>query len=320
MPTVLITGASTGIGRATALRLASNGWNVFAGVRKAAAGEQLAAEPTAQGRITPIQLDVTDAAQIADAAARIAGGEAQAAGGARIAGGEAQAAGGARIAGGEAQTGGGKAQRQVGAPGGALDALVNNAGVAVGGPLEMLPLAELHEQLDVNFFGQVAVTQALIPALRKARGRIVFLSSIGGRVTTPYMAPYHASKYAIEAVGNALRVELSRSHIQVALVEPGSVKTPIWDKGGELIDGVEVSEELRHLYGHVPEAMRKTLANTAKRGLPPERVAQTIERALTARRMRARYLIGADAHGMVWASRLLPDRVFDRVVRRAVGV
>jgi NAD(P)-dependent dehydrogenase (short-subunit alcohol dehydrogenase family) len=280
VPTALITGASTGIGRATALRLAGNGWSVFAGVRDPAVGEALAAEPQAQGRLTPLRLDVTDAAQIAAAAAQI--GETT--------------------------------------PGGALDALVNNAGVAVGGPLETLPLEELRSQLDVNFFGQVAVTQTLIPALRLARGRIVFLSSIGGLVTTPYMSPYHASKYALEAIGNALRVELSDSHIQVALIEPGSVKTPIWDKGGELIDGVGVPEELRQYYGHVPEAMRKTLKSTAKRGLPPERVAQTIERALTARRMRARYLIGVDAHGMVWASRLLPDLLFDRVLRRAVGV
>jgi NAD(P)-dependent dehydrogenase (short-subunit alcohol dehydrogenase family) len=280
VPTALITGASTGIGRATALRLAGNGWSVFAGVRDPAVGEALAAEPQAQGRLTPLGLDVTDAAQIKAAAAQI--GEAT--------------------------------------PGGALDALINNAGVATGGPLETLPLEELRRQLEVNFFGQVAVTQALIPALRRARGRIVFLSSIGGLVTTPYMSPYHASKYALEAVGNALRVELRASHIQVALIEPGSVKTPIWDKGGELIDGVNLPEELRQYYGHVPAAMRKTLQSTAKRGLPPERVAQTIERALMARRMRARYLIGLDAHGMVWASRLLPDLVFDRVLRRAVGV
>jgi NAD(P)-dependent dehydrogenase (short-subunit alcohol dehydrogenase family) len=290
MPTALITGASTGIGDATALRLARSGWNVLAGVRNPAAGEALVAQVAEageagegdgrHGRLTPIQLDITDAAQIAAAAELVA-----------------------------QRTGAGR-----------LDALVNNAGVAIGGPLEMLPLTELREQMEVNFFGQVAVTQALIPALRKARGRIALLSSIGGLITTPYMSPYHASKYALEAIGNALRVELARSHIQVALIEPGSVATPIWDKGNALIDGVEVPEELREFYGHVPVAMGKTLRDTAKRGVPPERVAKTIERALTARRMRASYLIGVDAHAMVWVSRLLPDLVFDRVLRRAVGV
>jgi NAD(P)-dependent dehydrogenase (short-subunit alcohol dehydrogenase family) len=280
MPTALITGASTGIGQATALRLVRSGWNVLAGVRKPAAGEALLADAGTDGRLTPIQLDITDAAQIAAAAELVARGTSA----------------------------------------GGLDALVNNAGVAIGGPLEMLPLAELREQMEVNFFGQVAVTQALIPALRKARGRIALLSSIGGLITTPYMSPYHASKYALEAVGNALRVELARSHIRVALIEPGSVATPIWDKGNAQLDGIGIPDELREFYGHVPKAMEKTLKDTAKRGVPPERVARTIERALTARRMRARYLIGLDAHAMVWASRLLPDLVFDRVLRRAIGV
>jgi NAD(P)-dependent dehydrogenase (short-subunit alcohol dehydrogenase family) len=280
MPLVLITGASTGIGKATALQLARSGWDVLAGVRNPAAGEALVTQAGAGGRVTPVQLDITDAAQIAAARELV-----------------------------EQRTGAG-----------GLDALVNNAGIAAGGPLELLPMEELRMLMDVNFFGQVAMTQALIPALRKARGRIVLLSSIGGLVSTPYMAPYHASKYAIEAVGDALRVELRRSHIQVALVEPGSVATPIWDKGNELIDGVSVPKELEEFYGHVPKAMEKALHNTAKRGVPPERVAQTIEGALTAKRMRARYLIGRDAHAMVWASRLLPDLLFDRIVRRAVGV
>ncbi len=201
-----------------------------------------------------------------------------------------------------------------------LDALVNNAGTAVGGPLEMLPLQELRDQFEVNFFGHVAMTQALTPALRRARGRLIMISSIGGLVTTPYMSPYHASKYALEAVADSLRVELARSHIQVALIEPGSIATPIWDKGNELIDGVKVPPELEQYYGHVPKAMEKTLRDTAKRGIPPERVAQTIEGALAAKRMRARYLVGLDAHGMVWLHRLLPDLVFDRVLRRALGV
>ncbi len=114
-----------------------------------------------------------------------------------------------------------------------LDALVNNAGIAVGGPLELLSMEEVRSQFEVNVFGQVAVTRALIPALRRARGRIVLISSVGGLVATPYTAPYAASKYALEAVGNALRVELAGSGIQVALIEPGSVATPIWEKNRE---------------------------------------------------------------------------------------
>jgi NAD(P)-dependent dehydrogenase (short-subunit alcohol dehydrogenase family) len=277
VPTVLISGASTGIGRATALGLAASGWTVLAGVRKTADGEALRVD--GGERVIPLQLDVTDPGQIEQAAERV--GEL--------------------------------------APGG-LDALVNNAGSAVGGPLELLSMDQVRGLFDVNFFGHVAVTRALIPALRRARGRIVLISSIGGLVTTPYMAPYHASKYALEAVGNALRMELAGSGIQVALIEPGSVATPIWEKNRDQVDNFNIPMELKGEYGRVPAAMGKTLRNTARRGIPPERVAQTIERALNAKQMRARYLVGRDAYVMVWASRLLPDLVFDRVVRRAVGV
>ena len=275
MPTALITGASTGIGRATALRLAGSGWTVLAGVRKTADGEALLA--AGGERIVPITLDVTDATQIAAAV--------------------------------DAVTRHGR-----------LDALVNNAGIGFGGPLELIPIDDLRDQLEVNVLGPVAVTQALLPALRRAHGRIVFVSSVGGRVAMAFTAPYAASKHAIEAIGDALRVELRSSHVQVALVEPGSVTTPIWDKSRAQGDGLSVPVELIEQYGHVPAAMNKVLEDTERRGIPPEQVAETIERALTARRMKARYLIGRDAKAMLLVKRLLPDHVFDRVARRALGV
>lgn len=275
MPTVLITGASTGIGRASTLRLAASGWTVLAGVRRSEDGDALV---LAGGeRIVPITLDVTDAAQIAAAV------------------------------------------EQVGAHG-RLDALVNNAGIGFGGPLELIPIDDLRNQLEVNVLGPVALTQALLPALRRARGRIVFVSSVGGRVAMAFTAPYAASKHAIEAIGDALRVELRSSNVQVALIEPGSVATPIWDKGRAQGDGLSIPAELTDQYGHVPAAMNKVLHDTERRGVPPEQVAATIEQALTARRMKARYLIGRDAKAMLLAKRLLPDHVFDRVARRALGV
>jgi NAD(P)-dependent dehydrogenase (short-subunit alcohol dehydrogenase family) len=288
VPLALITGASTGIGRATALRLAGHGWTVLAGVRDPAAGERLV-EDGPPGSIVPLTLEVTDAAQVARAAER-AGQQA-----------------GASILGG-------------------LDALVNNAGIGVGGPLEIVPEADLRRQFDVNVFGQVAVTRALLPALRRAGtppgtgGRIVFLSSIGGRVATPFTAPYGASKHAIEAFGDALRVELHSSGVQVCLVEPGSVATPIWDKSRSEADKLTIPPDLQEQYGKVPAAMDKALSDTARRGVSPDVVAATIERVLTARRMPARRLVGRDAQGMLLAKRLLPDRVFDRVIRRALGV
>jgi NAD(P)-dependent dehydrogenase (short-subunit alcohol dehydrogenase family) len=290
MPTALITGASTGIGQATALRLARAGWTVLAGVRNHDAGARLAGEAPA-GRIQPLILDVTDFEQIRQAAGRVS-----------------------ELAGGGEPAGGG------GPSPGRLDALVNNAGIGYGGPLELIHPDDLRKQFDVNVLGQIAVMQALLPALRVARGRIVLLSSVGGRVAMAFTAPYAASKHAIEAIGDALRVELATSDVQVALIEPGSVATPIWDKARETGAQLTVPPELQKQYGHVPRAMDKVLQDTAKRGVPAEQVAQTIERALTARRMKARYVVGRDARAMIVARRLLPDHVFDRFARRALGV
>ncbi|HUB36572.1 MAG TPA: SDR family oxidoreductase [Solirubrobacteraceae bacterium] len=287
MPTVLITGASTGIGRASALRLAAGGWRVFAGVRSEDAGRDLLAAASWGGAggengaggegagIAPLLLDVTDADQIAAAA---------------------------------------------GAVGDRLDGLVNNAGIGVGGPLELVSDEELRQQFEVNVFGQLAVTRALLGALRTAKGRIVLISSVGGRVSVPFNGPYAASKHAIEAIGDALRGELHSSGIAVSLVEPGSVKTPIWDKARATAQAVRVPPELEREYGHVQGAFTKVIEDSARRGVAPEKVAATIERALTARRPRARYLVGVDARGMVAARAILPSGIFDRILRRALGV
>ncbi len=275
MRVALITGASTGIGRATALRLAGNGWTVFAGVRNSDAAEQLVQEAPA-GSLTALTLDVTDAAQIAAAVAQL--------------------------------------------PASGLDALVNNAGIGIGGPLELISPEDLRRQFEVNVFAQVAVTQAMLPALRRSHGRIVFISSIGGRVAMAFTAPYAASKHAIEAFGDALRVELRSSGVQVALIEPGSVATPIWDKSRVEADRISIPPELHEQYGKVPAAMDKVMQDTGSRGVPAEQVAASIERALTSSRMRSRYVIGRDARAMLIARRLLPDHVFDRIARRALGV
>jgi NAD(P)-dependent dehydrogenase (short-subunit alcohol dehydrogenase family) len=282
VPLALITGASTGIGHATAMRLAGSGWTVLAGVRDSAAGERLAAEGPGQ-RIVPLRLDVTDGGQIAATAELVA------------------VQPGATVRAG-------------------LDALVNNAGIGIGGPLEVIGEEDWRRQFDVNFFGQIAVTRAMLPALRVARGRIVFLSSIGGRVAMGFNGPYAASKHAIEAVGDALRVELHNSGVQVGLIEPGSIATPIWDKSRGAADGLTIPPELHEHYGKVPAALDKVLADTARRGISPDVVAATIEKSLTAQRMPARSLVGRDAKAMLLAKRLLPDHLFDRIVRGRIGI
>ncbi len=277
---VLVTGASTGIGRASALRMDAAGWRVFASVRREEDGEGL--KRAASEHLVPLILDVTDAEQLAAASERIAAA--------------------------------------VGAAG--LDGLVNNAGIAVMAPLETVALDDLRHQLEVNLISQVAVTQALLPQIRSAGGRIVFISSIGGRMAMPFGAPYHASKYGIEAVADCLRQELRPWGIGVSAIEPGSIDTPIWERGEERADAAaeRAPAAQEDLYGGAIESFRAAVRRTAARGIPPEKVANAVLHALSARRPRTRYLVGADARGQALLKRVSPDRLMDRIVARAMGL
>lgn len=280
MKTVVITGASSGIGRATALRLARGGFRVFAGYRDEVDAASLAAEAT--GELEPLSIDVADADQIAAAAARVG-----------------EAAGGQGLWG-----------------------LVNNAGIAIPGPVESLPIDDLRRALEVNLVGQIAVTQALLPTLRRARGRVVNMTSVGGRVGTPFMVAYHASKFGLEGTSDALRRELAGVGVEVSAVEPGSIATAMWDRGREHAEGVlsGMSAEAKETYGADLEAVDEMATRTGERGADPDTVARVVERALTARRPRARYVVGADARAMILAQAVLPARVFDRLMRRAMGL
>lgn len=279
MRSVLITGASTGIGRASALRLDASGWRVFAGVRKEADAEAL--REAGSQRLIPLMLDVTDAGQIVAAAERIG--------------------------------------REVGE--GGLDGLVNNAGIAVPGPLETLPINDFRRQIEVNLTAHVAVTQAMLPSIRRARGRIVFITSIGGLMAFPMFGAYHAAKFGLEAVGDVFRQELRPWGISVSVIEPGSIATPIWERGEEEVDALAARAGDSHatLYGEAIDAYREVARKTGARGIPPEKVAIKVEHALSARRPRLRYLVGADAHGQAFLSRVLPDRLVDGIVARATS-
>ena len=272
--TVLVTGASTGIGEATVLRLRELGFDPVAAVRKEADAERLEGQGLRTAR-----LDVTDAGQIA--AARDALGDEPLAG------------------------------------------LVNNAGIAVGAPLEFLPIDRLRQQLEINLLGQVAVTQAFLPALRRGRGRIVNVSSIGGRVGLPLVGAYAASKFGLEGVSDSLRRELRTQGVDVILIEPGGVKTPIWKKGEKLADemmGDEFPPEAERLYGSMIERLRAETAKIEReRGMEPREVAEVIGIALTASRPRTRYLVGRDAKIRGRMAKVLPDRVMDRLIGRALG-
>jgi|SRR5829696_530077 len=259
----LVTGASTGIGRACAERLAGLGHHVLAGVRRA--GD---APPGTE----ELELDVTDEAQVAAAAERV---------------------------------------------GGSLDVLVNNAGITVNGPVESLPVAEWRRQLEVNFLAPVAVTHALLPALLAVRGTVVNMSSISGRMALPVLGPYAASKYALEAFSDSLRREVGPSGVRVAVVEPGRIATPVWEKGISAGDAMldSMPDDVRRRYGRTIDFLLREARRAGQDGEPPSKVADAIEHAVTARRPRTRYVVGRDARIQAVLARALPDRAIDAFLR-----
>jgi len=272
MKSVVITGASTGIGRASALHMDRLGWRVFAGVRKEADAALLRAEASAA--LTPILVDVTDLKSIKNAAKFVA--------------------------------------EAVGPAG--LSGLVNNAGIPLGGPIEFLDLDGVRAQFEVNVFGVLAVTQAFLPLLRSGRGRVVNISSISGLVAVPFVSPYSASKFALEAFSDSLRLEVRRWGIYVSLVEPGAIATPIWDKAGTVVADLvrKAPKEGFELYGSAIESMRSRFA---PHGIPAEEAAKVIARALTATKPKARYPVGLEGK-IVSVFRRLPDDVRDWIIAR----
>lgn len=268
---VLITGASTGIGAAAAERMKAAGWVVFAAARKDEDLERLRGDG-----FEALKLDVMDPDSIAAARASLD-------------------------------------ER-------GLHGLVNNAGVAVSAPIEFVPLDELRQQLEVNLVGQVAVIQAFMPNLREAKGRIVNVSSIGGRMALPLVGPYAASKFGLEAVSDSLRRELKPWGMHVSVIEPGAVKTPIWEKGVETANRIEeaMGERGRKLYGKLADRMREETAKVSERGVEPDEVAKAIERALTAPKPKLRYVVGKDAKLRLRVKKVVGDRGMDRLIGRTL--
>lgn len=203
-----------------------------------------------------------------------------------------------------------------------LDALVNNAGIVVGGPIEAVPPAELRRQLEVNIVGQAAVTQAVLPRLRASRGRIVFVSSLSGRVATPMFGAYNASKFGLEGMADALRMELAPWGIRVVIVEPAQTDTDMWQNADTDLDEAvaALSEEHRRLYAKHIDGFRKTIPRAKRMAKPVDTVAATIERALTARRPRARYVVGAGPRAQALMAKLTPTPALDRLLRAGTGV
>ena len=269
---IVVTGASTGMGAATAKELARKGFHVLAGVRRDVDADALRADG-----IEPHILDITvdsDVAVIADRVAR----------------------------------------DPLGRP---LRALINNAGIGVNGPVEALPIAEWRRQFEVNLFGHVAMIQALLPSLRRSSGTVVNISSVGGKVALPTYPAYAGSKFAMEALSDSLRREVSGSGVKVAVVEPGAVKTAMAERGIATADRLKAGMATDQLerYGALIDAMSNLAQSFETDGVPAEDAAKVIAKAATASRPRTRYTVGRDAAILARLSRVVSDRFLDRVVR-----
>ncbi len=271
---VVVTGASTGIGHACALQFAQLGYRVLAGVRRQE--DAAALQSASGGRIEPLLLDVTYPEAVRAAAAML--GE------------------------------------------GPLHGLVNNAGIAVAGPLELVPLDRWRKQLEINVLGLVSVTQAFLPALRRGCGRIVNIGSIAGRSALPCSGPYCASKYAVEAITDSLRMEVAPFGISVSVIEPGAVDTPIWEKTERraLELSGQVDPAVYELYRGLIEKIRRAAAQAARGAVPVDQVLKAVEHALTSPHPRTRYPVGRDAKLRLWLNRL-PDRVVDRLIMKRIS-
>jgi NAD(P)-dependent dehydrogenase (short-subunit alcohol dehydrogenase family) len=277
---VLITGASTGIGKACALHLCSVGFQVFAGVRQQKDEHDLANQSS--NGLIPIQLDVTEIGSINKAIELLHG--------------------------------------ELGDKG--LDAIINNAGIAVTGPIEFIPLEDLRRQFEVNVIGQVAVTQACLSLIRKASGRIVNISSFSGQIALPFLGPYASSKFALEAISDALRVELRPWGIHVILIEPGRIATPIWEKS--LAKADENMQSLppqgKELYGSILEYARQSMMKPSRRMLKVEAVAEVVEQALTVKKPKPRYAIGRKTNQRIFLFKILPTGLRDKMMASRMGM
>ncbi|WP_067698836.1 SDR family oxidoreductase [Nocardia jejuensis] len=274
MRSVLVTGAARGIGRAICLRLARQGWTVYAGVRKLSDADALVAEaPT----IVPIVLDVTDAEHIA-ALDEVLPAD--------------------------------------------LYAVVNNAGIVADGPVELLDLDVVRQEFEVNVFGALAVTQAVLPRLRASTGRVVFISSLSGRISTPGTGAYNSSKYALEGLVDALRVELRPWRIRTSLIEPGPIATDMWSDAVDMVDRTTagLTDAQRDLYGGHLAGMRKVATQVQRIAAPVESVVAEVEKALTSSRPKARYVVGIVNKVQALSTQFTPTPVLDAIFALATGI
>jgi NAD(P)-dependent dehydrogenase (short-subunit alcohol dehydrogenase family) len=276
--TILVTGASSGIGWATSLELAEKGWRVFAAVRKEADAQKL--REASSNKVTPVIMDIVDYESVKRGAKEI--------------------------------------EKALGGAG--LDALFNNAGISVQGPLEIIPIELFEQQIRVNVFGNIFVTQTFLPLIRKAQGRIVFTSSESGKITLPLMAPYSASKFALEAAANALRIELRPWKIRVSLVELQTIKTPMWEKIDTSTEKLiaSIPQQAKDLYRNELKTLSVFPKWQAEMGISMKKAVRVIIRALSTRSPNARYVVGYEARLLIYNFAIWPTWMMDWIASKSL--
>jgi NAD(P)-dependent dehydrogenase (short-subunit alcohol dehydrogenase family) len=276
MKKIIITGASTGIGAATALDLAKRGHQVFACVRKTQDGERLL---SLNNTISILEMDVTREDSIQQSFEIFSKD---------------------------------KKNHEV--------VLINNAGIAVSGPVESVSLNDFRKQFEVNFFGLIAVTQKFLPLIRKTRGRVINVSSIAGRVASPFLGPYAASKFAVEGLNDSLRREMIPFGVQVVLIEPGPIQTPIWEKGlgqKDAIRGALAADQIE-VYGSYIDLFQEAVEKIVSTAEPVERVLEAMREAVESESPQHRYLVGKEAQLSGFLSSILPSRWLDVAIKKRV--
>jgi len=277
MKTILITGASSGIGLAACISLARKGYRVYAGVRKENDAKMFSEQSS---RITPVILDVTREKDIQAVFQKIDGEF--------------------------------KRDQEF--------CLVNNAGVALALPMECVPLKELRREFDVNFFGLIAVTQTFLPLIRATQGRIINISSISGRLALPFLGPYNSSKFALEAVTDALRRELKSHGVKVVSINPGSIRTSIWEKGEawQKEAASQCMPQIMQVYAGALKIFDEQIKKTAKNALDTAKVVKAIGRALDEKNPKTRYFVSRKIKFKAFLARHLPDKFMDFMIRRSL--
>lgn len=286
--TIVITGCSSGFGRCTALELASRGWHVFATVRKEADRESLLAEAVShncQENLTPLLCDITHEDEVTALAREVE---------ASLRSGEPEAS----------------------TP--RLDALLNNAGSGYGGPIELMPIGHIRAQFELNVFAQVVVIKAFLPLLKVGRGTIINVSSISGRISVPVSGVYSASKFALEGLSDALRLELAPFGIHVVLIEPATSPTSIWKTSMQRSMETLVEHKDNGPYMRLLQMAEKSADRASKHGFPVQKFADTVVRILATSKPHARYGVPGSASALMLLRRFLPDALWDRLIRLTI--